>query len=384
MSSRTRITTPAGAGPPESSLENLDVIAERYARARDGADNRRASRLRDEMIGAAMPMADRLARRYRHGPEPLADLEQVARLGAVKVVDRYAPERGSFTAYAVLTILGELKRHLRDRTWAVHVPRPMQEQSRAVTRHQSDLVTELGRRPTDAETAQRTGLTTGDVDRARVIAAGYRSLSLDMPVGDGDASLGDLFGQVDAGVEGIADRITVDGLIAALPQRERLVVIATFYGGRSQADIAAEIGISQMQVSRVLGRAVAWLREGLLTDRTPRRLPSADRDQDPFDISVTTSSGRVTEVRVSGEVDRDNAGRLRTALLEVVCRQPAGQRVVLRLGEVPLLDAAGIRVLLAVYESAKARGVTVTAAGLNPTVRRIAAVSGLGPMLVSG
>ncbi|MFC7533575.1 sigma-70 family RNA polymerase sigma factor [Actinoplanes sp. GCM10030250] len=367
-------------GDAGSVLEDLDQIAERYAREREGADSERTRVLRERMIHAAMPMAGRLARRYRGGAEPLADLEQVARLGLVKVVDRYAPERGSSTAYAVHTIVGELKRHLRDRSWAVHVPRPMQERARAVTRHEAELTRDLGRRPTDAETAQRAGITVGDLDRARMAATSYRSISLDIPLGDGDARFGDLFGDVDASLEEVADRLTVDDLLECLPDRERRVLISTFYGGRTQADIAAELGISQMQVSRILSRVLTWMREGLLTDRVPRR-PNSGQADESFAIRADLASSGRLEIRVSGEVDRDNAGRLRGALLEAVCRQPAGQRVVLHLEEVPLLDAAGVRVLLAVYEAAQARGITVIAAGLNPFVRRIAAVTGLTPML---
>lgn len=381
MPVKHRVAAPGGARTSDSDLEDLDEVAVRYAQAREGADETRARRLRDEMISAALPMADRLARRHRGGSEPLADLEQVARLGLVKVVDRYAPERGSFTAYAVHTIAGELKRHLRDRSWAVHVPRPMQELALAVTRHETELTRELGRRPTDTETARRAGITAGELDRARITTAGYRSMSLDVPVGDGNACLGDLFGQTDTELEKVADRLTVTDLIAALPERERRVVIASYYGARTQSDIAAELGTSQMQVSRILARALAWLREGLLTDRVPRWPGSPSQEPDAFDIATTLTPAGHIEIRIRGEVDRDNAGRLRTALLDVICRQPAGRQVTLRLDEVPLLDAAGIRVLLAVYEAAQARGITATAAGLNPTIRGIAAVTGLTPML---
>ncbi|KHD75637.1 hypothetical protein MB27_21755 [Actinoplanes utahensis] len=368
---------------PGTALEDLDEIAERYAHARQTADEVRARRLRDDMIAEALPMADRLARRYRGGSEPLADLEQVARLGLVKVVDRYAPDRGSFTAYAVHTIVGELKRHLRDRSWAVHVPRPLQELTMAVTRHEADLTRELGRRPTDAETAQRAGITGRELDTARMTAAGYRSMSLDMPLGDGDATYLDLFGQTDAALEKVPDHLTVTELIAALPARERHVVIASYYGGRTQADIAAQLGISQMQVSRILSRALIWLREGLLTDRVPRWPGSHSAEEDAFAITTGNGPDGHLEIRIRGEVDRDNAGRLRTALLDVVCRQSAGRQVTLHMAEVPLLDATGVRVLLAVYEAAQARGVTVTATGLTPMVRRIAATSGLAPMLAA-
>ncbi|WP_229067541.1 sigma-70 family RNA polymerase sigma factor [Actinoplanes sp. DH11] len=380
MSFDRRVTPPGGTRTTDTRLEDLDEIAERYAHAREDADGVRARLLRDQMISAAIPMADRLARRYRGGAEPLADLEQVARMGLVKVVDRYAPERGSFTAYAMYTIVGELKRHLRDRSWAVHVSRSMQELAMATTRHEAELTRELGRRPTDTETAQRAGITVGELDRARTASAGYRSVSLDMPISDGGGRFGDLFGDVDAEVEKVADRLTVTELIARLPARERQVVVAVYYGGRTQADIAAQIGVSQMQISRILSRVLTWLRAGLLTDRVPRWPGSGDEDES-FQVTAVSGPAGQVEIRVRGEVDRDNADRLRTALLDLVCRQPAGRRVTLQLAGVPLLDAAGIRVLLTVYEAAQARGVTVTATGLTPVVRQIATVAGLTPML---
>lgn len=347
-------------------------MAERYARDR---------RLRDEMICAALPLAARLARRYRGRPEPLADLEQVARLGLVKAVDRYDPQRGSFTAYAVNTVLGELKRHLRDRTWSVHVPRRMQELAMQVTQHETELTVELGRRPGDAELAERAGIDGDELGLARLTAAGYRSASLNAPVGESGTQLGDLFGAADDALEKLADRVTVAELMARLPERERHVVVAVFYGGRTQADIAAELGVSQMQISRILSRVLSWMRAGLLTDQAPHWPAGAEPADPPFTVRARLLPPDGVEIAVAGEVDRDDAGQLRTVLLDLVRRQPAGRRVVLRLGGVPLLDAAGVRVLLGVYEAARARGVTVTATGLQPLVRGIAMVSGLAPML---
>ena len=365
-----------------TAREDFDEMAERYAAERTTGDGVRARRLRDDMICAALPLAARLARRYRGRSEPLADLEQVARLGLVKAVDRYDPERGSFTAYAVTTVLGELKRHLRDRTWGVHVPRRMQEMALDVAQHESELMGELGRRPTVAEMTDRAGIDAGDLDRARVTAAGYRSISLDMPLGDGGgAQLGDLFGGLDESLEQLADRLTVADLMTCLPARERHVVVSVFYGARTQAQIAEELGISQMHVSRILSRVMTWMREGLLTDKVPRWTAGPDHGEAPFDVTARLVASHELEVTIAGEVDRDNAGHLRTALLDMVRHQPAGQRVVLRLGAVPLLDAAGIRVLLTVYEAARARGVAVVATGLTPFVQKIAAVSGLTPML---
>lgn len=365
----------------QTAPEDFDALAERYARDRGTGDAEQERRSRDEMICAVLPLATRLARRYRGRSEPLADLEQVARLGLVKAVDRYDPERGSFTAYVVQTVLGELKRHLRDHSWGVHVPRRMQEAALAMTQNEAEFILELGRRPTGAELAQKAGISGDELDQVRVSAAGYRCVSLNMPIGDGNAQLGDLFGSTDDNLEKVADRLTVTELMACLPDRERQVVVSTFYGGRTQADIAAELGVSQMHVSRILSRVLSWLRDGLLTDQVPRWPVAGERGEAPFEVDARLLPSHELQIEVAGEVDRDNAGHLRTALLDLIRRQPAGRRVVLRLGRVPLLDAAGVRVLLAVYEAAQARGVVVTAAGLQPLVRRIAAAAGLGPML---
>jgi RNA polymerase sigma-B factor len=202
-----------------------------------------------------------------------------------------------------------------------------------------------------------------------------------MPIGETGTQLGDMFGDVDESLERVADRLTVDDLMACLPDRERHVVVSIFYGARSQADIAAEVGVSQMQVSRILSRVLSWMRAGLLTDQVPRWPAKDDQGEPPFEVSARVLTSGDFEITVVGEVDRDNAGRLRTALLDLICRQPPGRRVTLQLSRVPLVDAAGIRVLLAVYEAARARRVVVRAAGLQPVVWKIATVAGLTPML---
>jgi RNA polymerase sigma-B factor len=373
-------TDPSARG---TAREDFDELAERYAAERRAGDDARTRRARDEMICAVLPLAERLARRYRGGAEPLADLEQVARLGLVKAVDRYDPERGSFTAYAVHTVMGELKRHLRDRTWGVHVPRRMQELVLAVTQREAELTLVLGRSPTSEELARESGIGAAELDNARVTAAGYRTISLSTPIGDDGRQFGDLLGDPDDALEKAADRLTVANLMTCLPDRERHVVVSIFYGSRTQADIAAELGISQMQVSRILTRVLSWLRDGLLTDQIPRWPVEIGRAA-VSEVSRGVLAGGGFEVTVTGEVDRDNAGRLLVELLELVCSQRRGGRVVLRLGRVPLLDAAGVRVLLAVYEAARVRGVRVTAVGLTPFVRKIALVSGLQPMLAPG
>jgi RNA polymerase sigma-B factor len=369
-----RITT-----RPVSQLEDLDVIAEDYARAWERSAGEQRERLREEMIRTALPFAGRLAGRYRNSGEPSDDLHQVARLGLVKAVDRYEPGRGSFTAYAVVTITGELKRHFRDHTWAVHVPRRFQDLSLEVTQATGVLRQQLGRMPTDAELAVHCDV---DVDRivsARMSSASYRPASLNTPVGEGDTELGDLFGETDADVDLVEDQLTVRRLIARMPERERRLLTLRFYGNLSQAEIAADFGVSQMHVSRLLSRALGWLREAMLTDVVPRW--RADESDHPLDVTTGVKPGGVVWVRVAGEVDRDNAHELSEALLAAVARAGAGRAVMAELAGVPLLDAAGVSALVAVHEAARVRDVKVTVTGLQPHVRQIVAISGLRALL---
>ena len=366
---RTRTTAP---------LEDLDALAEEYAGAWAHSDPGRRSTLRDRMIESALPFAGRLARRYRNRGESVEDLEQVARLGLVKAVDRYDPERGSFTGFAVTTIVGELRRHFRDHTWDVHVPRRLQDLSLVVNQATAALHHDLRRLPTDAELAEHCGVPLDDIRDARRSAAGYSSASLSTPVGDGDAVIGDLFGEWDHDVGMVDDRVTVAGLIARMPDRERRLLTMRFYGNLSQAEIAAEMGRSQMHVSRLLSRCLFRLREAMLTDAAPRWSP--DDDEGRLAVETGRVSGEV-RVTVSGEVDRDNAHDLSDALLNVVRCTVAGQAVTVDLAGVPLLDAAGVAALVAVHEAARVRDVRVTVAGLRPHVRHVVVVSGLRALL---
>lgn len=173
---------PANTTPAAAPGEDLDEIVERYAAERDRCDATRARRLRDETIEAMLPMADRLARRYRFSREPIDDVRQVARLGLVEAVERYEPERGSFTAYAISIILGEMKRHFRDHGRSVGVSRRLQELTLLVNRARQDLVNELHLWPTDDELAERCDLDPTDVRGASACGAGHRALSLNQPV----------------------------------------------------------------------------------------------------------------------------------------------------------------------------------------------------------
>jgi RNA polymerase sigma-B factor len=365
----------------ERVLEDLDLAATDYAAHFQTADAAERAELREAFVALCLPFAARLARRYRGRGEALEDLEQVARLGLVKAIDRYDPQRGSFTAYAVITISGEIKRHFRDRTWGVHVPRRVQDLSLEVGHAAMVLTTELARRPTAAELAAHLRLSESTVLEAIESSAGYSPASLNAPAGvDGSAEFGDLLGATDAELEAVDDKITVAGLLLRLPARERQMLAMRFYGNRTQAEIAAELGISQMHVSRLLSRALGWLREAMLSDALPRwEGANGPSDGHGMHIAVARHNGRLT-LRVRGEVDRDTAGRLRTSLRHAVSIVGA-DRLVVDLTAVPLVDAAGVAVLIDAASAAAVAEVDLSLTGAQPYVARILGVSGLQALL---
>jgi RNA polymerase sigma-B factor len=381
---RQRKSPPARTPPGSGDLPvpaDLDSLAERYARDRARCSAAERDALREEMIRQTLPFAGRLARRYRSYGETTDDLEQVARLGLIKAVDRYDPGRGSFTAYAVMTITGELKRHFRDHTWSVHVPRRLQNLSLQMEEASAALRHTLHRRPTDAELATSCNVDPDDIAAAKISAAGYRSASLNVPVGDGGAEVGDRIGVPDAAFGLVEDRVSVAYLMSRLPQRERQLLYLRFFENRTQAETATELGLAQMHVSRLLARALGWLREGMLTDAVPRWPTGDPADDGRLTITTGTARSGTVQVDVAGEIDRDNARHLSDTLLSTVCHATAGQHVAVDLTRVPLLDAAGAAALLAVHQSARVRNVSVAVVGLQPQVRQIAVLCGLRPLL---
>ncbi|MGK5685401.1 SigB/SigF/SigG family RNA polymerase sigma factor [Actinoplanes sp. URMC 104] len=365
----------------EGGLEDLDAAALAYAeRAASAPDTERVA-LREALTRLCLPFAGRLARRYRGRGESFEDIEQVARLGLVKAIDRYDPERGSFTAYAVITISGEIKRHFRDKTWGVHVPRRVQDLSLEVGHATMVLTTMLSRTPTPAEIAERLNLPLGAVLEAMESAAGYSPSSLNAPIsGEGAAEFGDLLGDLDSDLELVDDKVTVAELLMRLPARERRMLAMRFYGNRTQAEIATELGISQMHVSRLLTRALSWLREAMLSD-VPPRWEGADARPERHPMQVeAVREGDVVLARVRGEVDRDTAERLRIGLRHAIAL--AGHApVLIDLSGVPLLDAAGIAVLVDAASAASVAEVSLTLTGAQPYVAGILAVTGLSKLL---
>ncbi|MEV4283665.1 RNA polymerase sigma factor SigF [Actinoplanes xinjiangensis] len=221
--------------------------------------------VRDRAIEAWMPLARHLANRYAGRGEPADDLHQVAVLGLIKAVDRFDAERGiEFAGFAIPTIVGELKRHFRDRTWSVRVPRRLQELRLAITGANSDLTHTLGRAPTVADIAAHLGISEEDVLEGLEGARAYNSTSLSTPANaDGSLSLGDTLGGEDSAFELAELRIALGPAVAALDEREQKIISLRFYGNLTQSEIAEQIGVSQMHVSRLLARALAKLRTRL-------------------------------------------------------------------------------------------------------------------------
>jgi RNA polymerase sigma-B factor len=219
--------------------------------------------LRDQLVGAHMGLAAYLARRFANRGQPLDDLVQVASLGLLKAVDRFDPGLGvEFSTYATTTIVGELKRHLRDKGWAVRAPRRMQELYLTLSQVVDTLGQELGRSPNIAELAAEVQVSEEDVLEALEAGQAYRFASLDAPRSDTDPqeALGDRLGQEDVELARAEERATLDPLLEQLPHRQRQVVQLRFFEGLTQSEIARRLGISQMQVSRLLTRSVAQLR----------------------------------------------------------------------------------------------------------------------------
>ena len=224
-----------------------------YAKTREPA-------LRDELVSAHLGLAEYLARRFANRGEPLDDLVQVASLGLLKALDRFDPERGvEFSTYATHTIVGELKRHFRDKGWSIRAPRRMQELYLRLGKVVASMGQELGRSPTIAELAMETKVSEEEVLEALEAGQAYRSASLDVATEEGE-SLATRLGEEDASLEDAERRATLSPLLAQLLPRERLILQLRFFDGLTQSEIANRLQISQMHVSRLLARSLAQLR----------------------------------------------------------------------------------------------------------------------------
>jgi RNA polymerase sigma-B factor len=217
---------------------------------------------REQLVADLMPLVRSLALRYAGRGEQLEDLVQVGAVGLLNAIERFDPERGvELTTYAVPTILGEIQRHFRDRAWAVHVPRPVKELRTRLTRLLDGLTAELGRSPTVEELAEAAGADEEAVLEALDADRAYTARSLSQPLDEeSGGSLGELLGGEERGYEEVEEGALVEAGLEALDARERRIVRLRFYGGLTQSQIAAELGISQMHVSRLLRRALATMR----------------------------------------------------------------------------------------------------------------------------
>jgi RNA polymerase sigma-B factor len=269
---RVTMTTAAATLPPGTRQVRVvgrtlpDVL---LTRLHDMApDDARRVTVRAQAIERYLPMSDYLARRFSGRGEPSADLAQVAAIGLIKAVDRYDPTRGvEFSSYAIPTITGEIKRYFRDVGWTVRVPRRLQELGPQLASAVEELQQVLRRTPTTVELADRLGVTREDVLEARHCADAYRPRSFEQPGSGGeDLRLIDSMSSADAGIEAVEQRETMHRALATLTARERRIIALRFVGDLTQEQIATRIGVSQMQISRMLARSLAQLRDGMRND----------------------------------------------------------------------------------------------------------------------
>lgn len=252
---------------PRYDVAGDDDVRRRFFELRNPAtDEHRRQLVRDELVEMFVPMAYRVARRFRNRNEPVEDLGQVALLGLLKAVDGFDPGRSvSFNSYAIPTMLGEIKRHFRDKGWSLHVPRRLKELSLDVVSATAELTQQLGRHPTDVDLADALGVSEHEVREARLCVRAYHCTSLSTPH-PSQESPSDRFGGVDPGMQRVEDVQTLRPLLAALPPRERKIIALRFGANLTQSQIAGRLGISQMHVSRLLTKCLGQLRQGLLTD----------------------------------------------------------------------------------------------------------------------
>ena len=239
-----------------------------FASMRSTENPEEAAALRSELVELHLPLAEYLARRFGNRGEPHEDLVQVATIGLIKAIDRFDLERQvAFSTYATPTIVGEIKRHFRDRGWTIRVPRRLQEIQAVINQAVSDLGQELGRSPTVSELATRVGMSEEEILEGLESANAYSPLSLDAPDPSGEVgAVIEQLGDYDDALDAVVDRETVKPLLDQLDARSKRILLLGFFRNMTQSQIAEELGISQMHVSRLLSQTLAKLREGLLKD----------------------------------------------------------------------------------------------------------------------
>ncbi|MGV9906864.1 SigB/SigF/SigG family RNA polymerase sigma factor [Streptomyces sp. NPDC003388] len=269
-------TTAAAATPASGRRTHDDApdTAALFARLAELEEGPERDAVRDELVTAWLPMAHRIAGRFRDRGEAVEDLRQVAALGLVKAIDRFDPSRGAFESYAVPTITGEVKRHFRDRMWALRVPRRVQELRNRVRVARRELTQNPGTpEPTSADIAAHTGLTEEEVAAGMEALESFSTLSLDAELSSGDDgySLADTLGAADGAFDVVVDREAAKEGLRRLPERERAILYMRFFEDMTQSRIADRLGISQMHVSRLISRSCARVRDEVLGQRGVRK-----------------------------------------------------------------------------------------------------------------
>ncbi|HEY9416572.1 MAG TPA: SigB/SigF/SigG family RNA polymerase sigma factor [Pseudonocardia sp.] len=251
----------------EDEFARLELLLTEYAGLDDGP---RRSALRERLVTGYLPLAQRLAWKYRDRGVQVEDLFQVASIGLLNAVDRFDPTQGSaFLSFALPTIQGEIRRYFRDRAWSMRVPRGLKDRHLAIAKATSELSADLNRAPRPSEIAAHLELSVEEVLEGLQAGEAYSSASLDEKLsaaGNGGYSLADVLGEADARLEMVEYRDTLRPLLEALPERERAIVMLRFFGEMTQSQIATEIGVSQMHVSRLLGQILSRFRQQLEQD----------------------------------------------------------------------------------------------------------------------
>ncbi len=265
VTSMPTVAAPAQHDEVDPDRDALDLIE---AMAALPMSDPSRPRLREQAIQAFLPMTQRLTRRYARRGEPYDDLLQTATVGLIKAVDRFDPHRGvDFTAYAIPTILGEIKRYFRDHAWTIRVPRRLQEMRMAINDANATLSHTLGRAPVIADIALYLGVTEEAVIEGLEGSRAYSATSLSAPTSaDGSLEVGDTLGTEDHGYELTELHLALGPALASLTERERRIITLRFFGNQTQTQIAEQVGVSQMHISRLITAALAKLRTQLGPD----------------------------------------------------------------------------------------------------------------------
>jgi RNA polymerase sigma-B factor len=267
----TAVIVPSPPAPSSAAQadDSYDDVVEMFLALSDmPAESHEYRRQRECIVNRCLPLADHVARHFARRGEGLDDLIQVARLGLMNAINRFDPAKGpSFIGFAIPTMMGEVRRYFRDYSWGMRVPRRLRELHVQISRTTAELVQELGRAPTASELSEALGVPHEEIVECLVAGDAYQLDSLDAPLGSDGAGKGrlvaDAVGGIDPQIDHITNREAVRALVADLPQRERAVLHMRFFESMTQSQIAERIGVSQMQVSRILAHTLQCLRDRL-------------------------------------------------------------------------------------------------------------------------